>query len=186
MKKLLILLGLLASTLVATGCARSLAGDSYSREEAQRPISFREGTLIEIRKVRLQGTDSKIGLGSGAVVGGVAGSSVGQGRGAIVGAVVGAVVGGIAGAAAEEGLTREDAWELTVRMNSGEAMVVVQEIGKNEKFAVGDRVRVLQSSGKTRVSPAAPLAPAPASSAPAAAPAGPGKAPAASNGEVRL
>ncbi len=181
MKKLLILLGLLASTLVATGCARSLAGDSYSREEAQRPISFREGTLIEIRKVRLQGTDSKIGMGSGAVVGGVAGSSVGQGRGAIVGAVVG----GIAGAAAEEGLTREDAWELTVRMNSGEAMVVVQEIGKNEKFAVGDRVRVLQSSGKTRVSPAAPLTPAPAGSAPAAAPAGPTKAPA-STGEVRL
>ncbi|GAB2876393.1 glycine zipper 2TM domain-containing protein [Uliginosibacterium flavum] len=184
MKHSLLIACLLGSTLVNTGCTRSLAGDSYSREEAQRPISFREGTILEVRKVRLQGTDSKIGMGSGALVGGVAGSGVGSGRGAIVGAVVGAVVGGIAGAAAEEGFTREDAWELTLRMSGGETMIVVQEIGKTDKFAIGDRVRVLQSSGKTRVSPATP-APAPAVSAPAAAPAGLTSAPA-NNGEVRL
>lgn len=160
MKHALILTALLAGTVVVSGCARSLAGDSYSREEAQRSISFREGTILEVRKVRLQGTDSKVGVVSGAAVGGVAGSGIGSGRGAIVGAVLGAVVGGIAGAAAEEGLTREDAWELTVRLSTGEAQVFVQEIGKNEKFAVGDRVRILQSSGKTRVSPASPLSPA--------------------------
>lgn len=168
MKHTLLIACLLGASLISTGCARSLAGDSYSREEAQRPISFREGTILEVRKVRLQGTDSKIGMGSGALVGGVAGSGVGSGRGAIVGAVVGAVVGGIAGAAAEEGFTREDAWELTLRMSSGETMVVVQEIGKTDKFAIGDRVRVLQSSGKTRVSPASPApAAVPATSAPA-------------------
>ena len=188
MKHTLLLACLLSVALINTGCTRSLAGDSYSREEAQRPISFREGTILEVRKVRLQGTDSKIGLGTGAVIGGVAGSGVGAGRGAVVAAVVGAVVGGIAGAAAEEGFTREDAWELTLRMNGGETMIVVQEIGKTDKFAIGDRVRVLQSNGKTRVSPATPAAAAaaaPAASAPAAASAGPVPAPANSN-EVRL
>lgn len=167
MQKLLIALSLSSLALLGSGCARSLAGDSYSREEAQRPISFREGVVLEVRKVRLQGTDSKVGVVSGAVVGAAAGSGVGQGRGAIVAGVLGAVVGGIAGAAAEEGFTREDAWEITVRMNSGEAQVFVQEIGKDDKFAPGDRVRVLSSGGKTRVSPASPLPP----SAPAATPA---------------
>lgn len=156
MQKLLIAISLTSLTLLGSGCASSLSGDTYSRSEAQRPISFREGTILEVRKVRLEGTDSKVGVVTGAVVGGAAGSGVGQGRGAIVAGVLGAVVGGIAGAAAEEGLTREDAWEITVRMSSGEAIVVVQEIGKADKFAVGDRVRVLTSSGKTRVSPASP------------------------------
>jgi outer membrane lipoprotein SlyB len=182
MKHTLLLACLISATLVPTGCTRSLAGDSYSREEAQRPISFREGTILEVRKVRLQGTDSKIGLASGAVIGGVAGSGVGQGRGAIVAGVVGAVIGGIAGAAAEEGFTREDAWELTLRMNGGETMIVVQEIGKTDKFAIGDRVRVLQSNGKTRVSPATPVAPV---QEPGAAPAGPVNAPASSS-DVKL
>lgn len=156
MKTPLIILCLAGITLLSTGCASSLSGDTYSRTEAQRPISFREGTLLEVRKVRLEGTKTNIGTGTGAILGGVAGSGVGQGRGAIVGAVLGAVVGGVAGAATEEGLTREDAWELTVRLNSGESIVVVQEIGKNEHFAAGERVRVLNSSGKTRVSPAEP------------------------------
>lgn len=161
MKSPLLILCLAGITLVSTGCASSLSGDTYSRSEAQRAISFREGTLVDVRKVRLEGTKSNIGTAAGAVVGGAAGSGVGQGRGAIVGAVLGAVVGGVAGAAAEEGLTREDAWELTVRMNSGESIVVVQEIGKNEKFVPGERVRVLQSAGKTRVSPAASATNAP-------------------------
>lgn len=168
MQKLLTAICLAGLATLTAGCASSLSGDSYSRAEAQRPISFREGTLLEVRKVRLQGTDSKVGVVSGAVVGGVAGSGIGQGRGAIVAGVLGAVVGGIAGAAAEEGFTREDAWELTVRMSSGEAMVIVQEIGKEDKFAPGDRVRVLSSNGKSRVSPASAQTPA---ATPAARPA---------------
>lgn len=159
MKHLMLAAGLLFSLLALGGCASSLSGDTYSRAEAQRPISFRTATIVGVRKVRLEGTDSNIGLGAGAVIGGVAGSGVGSGRGAIVGAVVGAVVGGVAGAAAEEGITRADAWELTLRMSNGENMVVVQEIGKTDHFAVGDEVRVMQSNGKSRVAPS-PASPA--------------------------
>ncbi|MDQ7988576.1 MAG: hypothetical protein REI09_02980 [Candidatus Dactylopiibacterium sp.] len=154
MKSFVLVTALAGITLLSTGCASRLAGDTYSRSEAQRPITFREGTLLEVRKVRLEGTKTNIGTGTGAVLGGVAGSGVGQGRGAIVGAVLGAVVGGVAGAATEEGITREDAWELTVRLNSGESLVVVQEIGAQDRFVAGERVRVLSSAGKTRVSPA--------------------------------
>lgn len=151
---LLLTCSLLTSILGIGGCASDLSGDSYSRSEALQPITFRDATILGVRKVRIQGTHSGAGLASGAVVGGIAGSSVGSGRGSVLGAAVGVVVGGLAGAAAEEGITREDAWELTLQMHSGEKMVIVQEIGKDDHFVPGQHVRVLQSSGKTRVSPA--------------------------------
>jgi len=157
--KQLILAGCLTASIIGIGgCASDLSGDSYSRTEALQPITFRDATILGVRKVRLQGTHTGAGLASGAVVGGIAGSSVGSGRGSVLGAAVGVVVGGLAGAAAEEGITRDDAWELTLQMQSGEKMVVVQEIGKNDQFAPGQHVRVLQSNGKTRVSPAEPPA----------------------------
>jgi len=154
MKSAVLTACLLGITIAMSGCVRSLAGDAYSREEAQHPITYRDATILEVRKVRLQGTNSGLGVATGAALGGVAGSGVGAGRGAIVSAVVGAVAGGIVGAVAEEGYTRDDAWELTLRTSNGENMVVVQEIGKDDKFAPGDKVRILQSNGKTRVSPA--------------------------------
>jgi outer membrane lipoprotein SlyB len=147
-KSLLVLF--MAIAVGTTGCVRSLSGDTYSREEAQRSMSFREGTVTAVRKVRLEGTKSPVGAGAGAVVGGVAGSGIGSGRGAVVGTVLGAVVGGLAGAATEEVVTRDDAWELTIQMDRGESVVVVQEAGK-DVFAAGERVRVVQNGSKTRV-----------------------------------
>lgn len=147
-----ILMALCALPLLANlaGCASSKAGDVYSRDEARRVMTFREGTLVGIKEVKLEGTKSNIGTGAGAVIGGVAGSGVGQGKGAIVGAVLGAVVGGIAGAASEEGLTREKALELTVKLDNGENLIIVQGIG-DDKFVAGERVRVVNSGGTMRV-----------------------------------
>lgn len=157
MKNPLIILCLSAIAVLGTGCASSLTGDTYSRSEARRAISVREGVLVQVRKVRLEGTKSNVGTGAGAILGGVAGSGVGQGRGAVVGAVLGAVVGGVAGAATEEGFTRQDAWELVVQLRNGESLVVVQEVGQYDRFVPGERVRLLTDGGKTRVSPYAPI-----------------------------
>lgn len=160
MKFLTIPLALSLAALTALGgCASSLSGETYSRDEAQRTMTFIDGTIVSVRKVKLEGTKTNIGTGTGAVVGGVAGSGVGQGKGAIVGAVLGAVVGGIAGAATEEGITRQDAWELTLKLDNGENRIVVQELG-DENFAAGQRIRLVQGNGKTRVVPAAAYAPA--------------------------
>ncbi len=147
-----VLLAVLAIPLVlgTTGCVSSKAGDVYSRDEARRVMTFREGTLVGVKKVKLEGTKSGIGTGAGAVVGGVAGSTMGQGKGAIVGAVVGAVAGGIVGAIGEEGLTREEALELTVKLDNGDNIIVVQGMGE-DKFSSGERVRVVYSNGTTRV-----------------------------------
>lgn len=150
MKRLCLILSILGLALAASGCATSRAGDTYSRDEARKAMTFQEGTLAAVRTVKLEGTNTGAGTVTGAVAGGVGGSTVGQGKGAVVAAVVGAVVGGIVGAAAEEGFTREQAWELTVNLDSGKSIVVVQAKGQDQ-FNPGERVRVLQANGTTRI-----------------------------------
>jgi outer membrane lipoprotein SlyB len=145
----LVILVMLAAAVA--GCASSNSGDVYSRDEARRVQTVKMGVVEGVRLVKIEGTKSPVGTGAGAVVGGVAGSSVGEGKGSIIGAVVGAVAGGLAGSALEEGVTRKDGIEITVKLDNGTMLAIVQE-ASDEKFSPGDRVRVLEGGGNTRVS----------------------------------
>ena len=139
---------LIASLLNA--CASSNAGDVYSRDEARKIQTIRKGVVESVRTVKLEGTKTPIGTVAGAAVGGVAGSTIGGGKGSAIAAVIGAVVGGLAGSAVEEGVTRKDAFEITVKLDNGSLVAVVQEA--TEKFAPGDSVRLIENAGVTRVS----------------------------------
>jgi len=86
------------------------------------------------------------------VVGGVGASSIGSGNGSIVAAVIGAVAGGLLGSAAEEGLTRTQGVEITVREDDGSMRAYVQQVQENEIFRVGERVRIATVDGTSRVS----------------------------------
>ncbi|MBP8008661.1 MAG: hypothetical protein KAY87_05980, partial [Thiopseudomonas sp.] len=66
-----------AFTMLLTGCASSLSGDTYSRADARKVQTIRMGTIESLRPVRIEGTKTPIGAGAGAVVGGVAGSTIG-------------------------------------------------------------------------------------------------------------
>jgi len=142
-------LTLLLAALVVAGCASSKSGSVYSRDEARREATVRMGTLESVRAVTIEGTKTPVGTVAGGAVGGIAGSSVGGGRGSAVGAVLGAVAGGLVGSAAEEGLTRRQGVELTVRLDNGEMRAIVQEA--DETFTVGQRVRLVSQGGVTRV-----------------------------------
>jgi len=135
---------------VLAGCASGLGSGDYERKEARQAYEVKMGVVQHVRSVRLEGTDSSIGTVAGGAVGGIAGSEVGGGKGSYVGAVLGAVVGGLAGAAAEEVATRKPGVEVTVRLDSGRTLAIVQE-DTGEKFAVGDRVRLLESGNQVRV-----------------------------------
>ena len=137
--------------LVLGGCAQGLGGDAYSRTEARRAMTVQFGTIESVRGVQLEGTKTPIGSVAGAAVGGIAGSSVGGGRGSAVAAVLGAVAGGVAGSALEEGATRTPGVEITVRLDNGQYLAVVQA-DQGEGFRAGERVRVLRDGGTTRVS----------------------------------
>jgi outer membrane lipoprotein SlyB len=146
-----ILLASAAAIAVLAGCASSKSGDVYSRGETQREQTVRLATVESVRPVRIEGTRTPIGAAAGGVVGGVAGSGVGHGKGSTIAGVLGAVGGGLAGAAVEEGVTRKDGVEITVRLESGELRAIVQE--ETDKFVAGQKVRLLTSGGTTRVSP---------------------------------
>jgi outer membrane lipoprotein SlyB len=94
--------------------------------------------------------DSKgIGLIGGAAVGGIAGSGVGGGRGQDIAAVLGAIGGMVAGQAIENQANQREGLEITVKYDSGDVRVIVQEA--DVELRPGDRVRVITGSGITRV-----------------------------------
>ncbi|GAB4168316.1 MAG: glycine zipper 2TM domain-containing protein [Rhodocyclaceae bacterium] len=140
----------LAVGAIAAGCAAGRGGADYSRSQTRQEMNVRMGVVESVRTVRIEGTKTPVGTGAGAVVGGVAGSNVGGGKGSVIGTVVGAVAGGLAGSAIEEGVTRREGVEITVRLDGGRMLAIVQEA--DEVFRPGERVRVLSGGGATRVS----------------------------------
>jgi outer membrane lipoprotein SlyB len=137
--------------IATTGCASRLSGESYTRDEARTPQKVQFATVVHLRDVVIEGTKTPIGAAAGSVVGGIAGSTVGEGKGSAVGSVIGSVVGGVAGAIIEEDATKRQGIEITVKLDNGDTIAIVQETVENEKFAVGDKVRILTVRGNTRV-----------------------------------
>lgn len=149
MNKRIQLMAVVLAVTVLAGCTPGLGGGSYTRDEARREQNVRMGVVESVRPVQIEGTRSGVGPAAGAVVGGIAGSTVGGGRGSAVAAVVGAVAGGVAGQAVEEGATRKNGVEITVKLNSGALVAIVQEA--DESFRAGDRVRILSDGRTSRV-----------------------------------
>ncbi len=58
-------------------------------------------------------------------------------------------MGGLAGSAVEEGVTRKNALEITVKLDSGPLIAIVQEA--DEAFNPGERVRIVENGNTSRV-----------------------------------
>ena len=130
-------------------CASSNSGEVYSRDDARKVQTVKTGVVESVRPIRLEGTKSPIGTVAGGAIGGIAGSSVGGGRGSAIAAVIGAVAGGLAGSAIEEGVTRKDGLEITVKLDGGSMIAIVQEA--DEQFKPGDKVRIVENADNSRV-----------------------------------
>ena len=139
-----------ALALVLTACASS-SPDVIQRNDAQRLSVVEDGTVLSVRSVTVEGSQSGAGAATGGVVGGLAGYGAGsnQREGQIIG-VLGAVAGVVAGHAIERMSTREDANEILVQLKNGDRRAVVQAKGA-EVFAPGDAVVLVTTGGKVRV-----------------------------------
>jgi outer membrane lipoprotein SlyB len=153
MKRILIVVA--AASLAA--CSTT-SPDVIQRGDAQRLSQVQDATVLSVRPVTVEGSQSGIGATAGGVVGGVAGSSVGGHREGIVVGVLGAVAGAVVGNAVERAGTREDAVEILVQLKNGERRAIVQAKG-NETLNPGEPVILVTTGGKTRVTKAPQVAP---------------------------
>jgi len=147
--KMIIVVLFLAS--VTMGCQTTSQGSkTYTRGQAQTALTVYYGTVLKVGEVQIQAETTGAGAVGGGVVGGIVGSTIGSGRGRTLAATAGALAGAAAGSAAEKSRATRPALEIEVELDDGRLMVVVKE--KDDEFAVGDRVRLLQSpDGKMRI-----------------------------------
>jgi outer membrane lipoprotein SlyB len=137
-------------TAVLAGCAHPpLHSGEYRRWETLGEQSVRFGVVESVRPVSIHAHETGVGTATGAVLGGIAGSHVGRGSGAVAATFAGAILGGIIGQDVERSANERAGVELTVLLDSGRYIAVVQEA--DESFRSGDRVRVLSGRGATRV-----------------------------------
>ena len=151
---------LLALTVVALAACTTTSPDVIQRGDAQRLSTVTDATVLSVRPVTVDGTQSGVGATAGGVVGGIAGASRGNSRESVALGVIGAVVGGVIGNAVERSSTREDAVEILVQMKNGERRAIVQAKG-TEDLQPGDAVLLVSTGGKVRVTKAPPVTPAP-------------------------
>ena len=142
--------GVVAVSALITGCASTTSCSVYSGGQSGREQTVRMGVVESVRQVTIEGSKSGVGTLAGGAIGGVAGSNIGGGnRGSAVGTILGAVAGGLAGNAIEQGTTKKQGLEITVKLDNGELRAITQDA--DESFRPGERVRLLSGSGVTRV-----------------------------------
>lgn len=141
----------LISVALLGACATS-SPDVISRQDAQVAAQVQDGTVISIRPVTVDGSQTGMGAAAGGVVGamvGSSGSSIKREQ-ATLGILAG-VAGAVAGNAIERMATKEEAFEIIVQLRNGERRAIVQAKG-NETLMAGDPVIIVTSGGKVRVS----------------------------------
>lgn len=153
-------LGLALAVVASLAACATSSPDVVQRHDAQRMSTVQDGTILNVRPVVIDGSQSGIGGVAGGVVGGVAGSSVGGSRGSAIVGVLGAVAGAAIGNAVERNTTQENGQEILVQLRNGDRRAIVQATG-NEVLNPGDQVVIVTTGGRVRVTKAPPIVPAP-------------------------
>ena len=134
---------------VLSGCA-SRGGKTYSDGEVRQVHTVQYGTVVDVVDVMVEEDPSIVGPLVGGVAGGILGSLFGGGTGRTLFALGGAALGAVAGGATEYQMRRYKALQITMELDDGGAIVVVQ--GYQEFFVKGDRVRIVGTGeGRARV-----------------------------------
>lgn len=152
-RQILAAFSLVAASVLVTGCASpSLQGDVYSRDEARQTQQVEYGIVVGVRPVIIEGESSVGGKVAGAVLGGVLGHQVGGGGGKDVATAVGVVAGSAVASRAQENASQAQGLELTIDMDSGRTISLVQEVQYVDQFREGDRVQINSNGRNNRVS----------------------------------
>jgi outer membrane lipoprotein SlyB len=142
-----LLVALAAAAL--SGCAYHAGSYNYPGYQVGVAQTVRFGIVDSVRQVEINPAPTGVGTATGAALGGIAGSNVGGGSGQVAGAIGGMLLGGLIGSHIEADANKRLGIEVTVLLDSGQYIAIVQEA--DEPFRNGDRVRILSGNGTTRV-----------------------------------
>ena len=132
------------------GCSASKSGKVYSRDQARIQHTVQYGTVEKVELVDIEGNRTPIGVIAGGAAGAAVGNTIGDDSGRTIATIIGAILGGVAGSAVEKKVTEKSGLEITVKLEDGGTIAIVQE--DDLMFQVGERVRVLTDpDGITRV-----------------------------------
>ncbi|MBX9345691.1 glycine zipper 2TM domain-containing protein [Chromobacterium piscinae] len=140
----------LLSVGVLAGCSTSDSAAVYSKGQMRQAQTVQLGTVLSVQNVKMEGQNNELLTLGGAALGGLAGSNIGGGKGQIAGGIVGALAGGFGTQAAQRAMTK-NALEITVKLDSGRTISIVQEA--DIPFVANQRVKVLSGGGNDRVVP---------------------------------
>ena len=126
-------------------------GNTYSGSQVRSAQTVQYGKVVSVQPVTLEeDRPAVLGTVGGGVVGGVLGNMVGGGRGKTLATIAGAALGAAGGYAGEKALTKQNGLEITVELENGQQLSIVQ--AADQQFSPGERVRVLRGSdGSARV-----------------------------------
>jgi outer membrane lipoprotein SlyB len=140
----------LATVALVCACTTPSSGQIYSRNEARTAWTVVEGRVSDVKQVQIEGNRSVLGTAGGGYVGYELGRTLGSGRGRDLAGAVGAVAGAATGQVVEERVTRQNGLQITIDLDRGESIAVVQ--AADVAFATGERVKVLRrGDGAARV-----------------------------------
>ena len=121
-----------------------LAAATGSVVMAEAPVRAEEGNVEAVELYRT--SDNKLVNGGtviGGIAGGVIGHQIGSGRGNTAATIVGALGGALVGNEIEKKQTQATRYRITVRLDSGNSLIVEDQRDLN--LRAGDRVRVEDS-----------------------------------------
>ncbi len=140
--------------VIFTGCQTPMSGSSYERREARKMQTVYYGTVVSVNEVTIQGEAGPAGTIAGAAAGAAVGHSVGQGSGKTAATIIGGVAGAVAGGAVEKKITTKAGLEITVKLEDGKTVAIIQEKTAQDNFRPGDAVQIIYGSdGTARVRP---------------------------------
>ncbi len=129
-------------------CAtNAISSNVYSTTQTGVMQDVQFGEVLSVRNVIIQKNSTDTGQTAGGIIGALAGNEVGKGKGKIVGGVVGTVTGSAIGSIIDRNAQAEAGIEVTIKLESGRTVAIVQLAG--EAFKAGEKVKVLTTQDGT-------------------------------------
>ena len=130
--------------ILGTSCSMTdYKPESISKYQAGKIETVLIGTILQLESVIIEG-DRDLGASAGAAVGADLGSD--NDRAPVAAGVIGALIGSAVGAEIGSKVNEKRAIELTIELDNGKIISIVQEVSEKYSFFEGQKVKIVKSN----------------------------------------